>query len=104
MMDWYEGSVRQPLLPGAQIKLRGQTFTIAALNIKRAIESCHAREVLATVAPESPEGMSALVEMAGIALRGNYPQLTNDLLEEELNVTELAEILRTHAAAEKGRT
>jgi hypothetical protein len=100
-MSWYQGKVRDPLLPGEPVTLKGQEFTIARLNIKRSIEIAKVRDELDGVAPSTEMGIGMLVRVAGIAIRANYPELDDNLLEEELGVNELAEILKAHAAAER---
>jgi hypothetical protein len=100
-MTWYTGKVREPLLPGEKVTLKGQEFTIPAFNIRRSREAAKARDAMGDAAPESERGITGLVGIAAVAMSANYPEMTADLIEQELNVAELTEILKAHAAAEK---
>jgi len=100
-MTWYTGKIREPLLDGEKVTLKNQEFTIAAFNVRRAIEVAKARDAMGDAKPESEAGITGLVAIAAVAMSANYPEVTPDLLFEELSVAELAEILRAHAAAEK---
>ncbi len=100
-MSWYSGKIREPLLDGEKITLKGQEFVVAAFNIARALEAAKARDARGDAAPESEKGIIGLVAIAAVAMSANYPEMTTAMLFEELSVAELGEILRAHAAAEK---
>jgi hypothetical protein len=85
---WYMGAVTSPLIPGEKVVLKGQEFTIPPYNILQSIEGGEAFDTMRA----APGGKAAIVfklRIAGIALRANYPDLTDQMIAQTLQLKHL---------------
>jgi len=85
------------------LKLEGITVTVGAgielvvspFNIKRSKVTGPDRGALrAATSLDSQEAIAAMVHIAGVALRANYPDLTDEQIEDELKIDDLTAILK----------
>ncbi len=99
--NWYQGRVRDPLISGETVTLAGQSFVVAPFNIRRTRETASARHVLrqmnapgnAWEGPDSEPAIRAMTQIAAVALLANYPEITADMIEENLAFPELLAVL-----------
>ncbi|HLW71570.1 MAG TPA: hypothetical protein VKS22_13220 [Candidatus Binataceae bacterium] len=96
-MTFYTGKIREPLLEGVEIDLKGQKFTVPPSNIRREKLMIGDSYVLQKgVDHQTPEQQTAftdaLIHVALVALEPNYPELTSALLEEQLQTRDLMPI------------
>lgn len=91
---WYTGAVTDPLVPGEPVTLKGQTFLIAPFNIARSRLAATALRITESESSDLREKyLAGNLMIAGIALRANYPQLTDDMIAHSLRVDDLVAIL-----------
>jgi len=94
---------RNPLIEGVTVTINGQAYIVAPFNIKRSKDTGQDRAALrAATSLDSAEAIGAMVHIAGVALRANYPDLTDESLEEELKLDDLSTILRALGKANNG--
>ncbi len=76
---------------------------VSPFNIEETIQTADDRAALRS-APmaDSKEAITAMVHVAGVSLRINYPDLTDEMIRRELKVTDLNAILRALNKANGG--
>lgn len=81
-------------IDGIEIKLGGQVFTVPPLNFKQLKQLRPRIQMLQSgmngMADE--EKMQTFVDVVGIAMRRNYANLTNDELEDLLDLNNIGEV------------
>ena len=102
----YEGKIREPLIEGEAIILRGQSFVIASFNIRAARDTAKARAVMRQVrdkvlADDSEEAIDAYTRVAAIALRANYPDVTDAWVADSLKMRELMIVINALTKANR---
>ena len=72
----------------------GIELVVSAFNIEQTIETADDRAALrASVSSDSKASLLAMVHIAGVALRANYPDLTDDMIRKELKPDDLGLVL-----------
>ncbi len=77
------------LLPGDTVRIGGAEYVMPPLNlrgIKRAID------LIPKLESDAAESVDACIEVVLLALRRNYPALTIEQLEEEIDLETLARL------------
>ena len=85
---------RAPRFAGEEIEINGTTFIIPAWNLKTARAGCEARKMLrdagaGKIEQDSDEAIAASLHIAAITIQMNYPDVTEDALNEELTLEDL---------------
>jgi hypothetical protein len=86
---------RNPLIEGVEVTLStGAKLVVAPFNIKRSKMSGDYRGLIRSAANlDSTVAIESMVKIAGIALRANYPELTDEELQDECKMADLGKIL-----------
>lgn len=75
------------LLPGETVRIGRRDYVLPALNLKGIRR---AMELAPTLEGDGVDSMMACLEVVHLALKRNYPELTIEQLEEEVDAASLA--------------
>ena len=94
---------RSPMIEGVTVTVKGVSLIVPPFNIRRSKQTGNDRAALrAATSFDSPEAIAAMVHIAGVALRANYPDLTDPEIEDELRIEDLSAILQALGKANGG--
>lgn len=86
-MDFYTGKTREPLLDGETITLAGQDFVIPRFRLWQHRDVSEARSLcIREKWADSPTVWAAKMTIGYVALKANYPEMTEQLLAEALDI------------------
>ncbi|MGB8366353.1 MAG: hypothetical protein ACLQUZ_05455 [Rhizomicrobium sp.] len=80
-------------ISGIEIELGGEKYVVPPLNFKAVREHMDAISAMTTGVPLSSEQIDRSVALILAAMRRNYPQLTQDGLEELLDMANIKIVL-----------
>ncbi len=86
------------LIDGVKVTIGRRDFIVPPLNLK-AVKRVGQLVPVMMAADGSVESIDAAIEVIHLALKRNYPELTRDELEEELDLANLAPISMVIAEA-----
>jgi hypothetical protein len=81
------------MIPGIEIELGGEKFTVPPLNFRALREHMDTIAGMTTGLPLSSEQLDKSVALILTAIRRNYPELTRDALEERLDMANIKIVL-----------
>jgi hypothetical protein len=101
MGNWYLGKSHDPLIDGEHIVLKGQEFVIPRFRLWQHRDASDARGLCVREKwSDSRSVWAARIAMGNVALKANYPEMTEQLIADELEIEDLDVLFEATARAQ----